>query len=173
MNALPPVSGVRPCECREPDLLMLLHGELGPVREITTRWHLRTCPQCRQQMNLLAAASVGFADVLRGGDLPRSLPPGGFGAPASPVSRLLLPRSPVLLGLFAIVFLMVGTTVYIRRSAAQAQAMQGAARPVWKTQLCPLAAQTVGRNVKPASPAPPDPPEAKPTPDCRKMKAIR
>ena len=60
---------------RDPDLLLLAHGALPPLRAMQTRLHLRRCADCRHRFSDLRAASSALAAAVRGPGLPRwSLP---------------------------------------------------------------------------------------------------
>lgn len=56
---------MKPCARYEKDLLMLLHGQLGPFAALKTRFHLVTCPACRAQIASFRQLSLSLAAGLR------------------------------------------------------------------------------------------------------------
>ena len=62
------------CYDREQDLLLLLHGELPPLRRRLLLAHLSRCSRCRQHKEKLSDVCSLIAGAIRAPDMPPWLP---------------------------------------------------------------------------------------------------
>lgn len=53
------------CAKRDPDILLLAHGELSGWRALGLRWHLSRCARCQQRYQEWTRVSASLATVLR------------------------------------------------------------------------------------------------------------
>ena len=104
---------MRTCMDREPDLLLLGLGELGPIRRAATRLHLRHCDACRTRQLELAATSRQIASVL--------MPNSGGPSTGGP-SRGRPAWTPLLVALTVSLLLVTGSLYWLVRGPSAARA---------------------------------------------------
>jgi len=98
------------CDDRDSDLLLMAHGELGPVRQARTRLHVQRCPRCRKRIGEFNLVSAAFAATLGPTAAERPLTPSARPTSTAPTSGSLL----VILGLLAVIG---GALFFVIRSA--------------------------------------------------------
>jgi anti-sigma factor RsiW len=96
------------CHERDPDLLLLMHGELSAPRQSQTEMHLRYCPRCQERHERFARISHLLAGSIGNRMQTFWSPPALRVAPRSPPPRL---PWPALLTLLALVLVLAGVTV--------------------------------------------------------------
>ena len=100
---------------RDSDLLLLVHGELSPAKEIITRWHVAGCLECRQRMARFQSVSQTLGVAIRGRQLPRRFYPATqvwLGVPRV----WLLAAAAVIVLVFGTLSVMVHTPAFQRSS---------------------------------------------------------
>jgi anti-sigma factor RsiW len=99
------------CDRYERDLLLLLHGQLGPAKSLMVRGHILVCPACRERLMTFKRLSTRLADGLR---RPNSVRPAGSFIPRT---ALAAPR------LKGLLLLLIGASLcWLYTAATQASA---------------------------------------------------
>lgn len=125
------------CTKRDPDILLLAHGELSGWGALALKWHLRRCASCRKRYQEWTQASASLANTLREpGQIPWQ-PAARHRPPVSAVTRLSLILLGGVLLLFSAItlyFLSIGTRPAVPPSSRSAQ--QGGCTPNLPSDQC-------------------------------------